>query len=101
MRFRCPTERFTETGGSNRETLSTAQPQPKPGFSLTALTNNEALGPGGIHCLERFEERGRLSTEEKNPTLVQEIHGLAAPHSDMDIKTKPTPCGLLQTKAGS
>jgi hypothetical protein len=41
-----------------------------------------------VHCLERFKERGRLSTEEKNPALVQEIHRLAEPHSQADPQLK-------------
>src|SRR5664279_1707287 len=42
----------------------------------------------GVQCLERFEERGCHSTEEKNPALVQEIHLLAEPQSQADPQLK-------------
>ena len=41
-----------------------------------------------VHCLERFAERGRHSTEEKNPTLVQEIQRMVEPQSQADPQLK-------------
>lgn len=41
-----------------------------------------------ICCLERFQDRGRPCAEEKDPRLVQAIHRLAGPESQVDGQFK-------------
>jgi hypothetical protein len=41
-----------------------------------------------IRCQERFQDRGRLRAEEKDPRLVEAIHRLAQPQSQVDAQFK-------------
>ena len=41
-----------------------------------------------IRCLERFAQRGRRRTEERDPNLVEAIHRLAQPNSQVDPRFK-------------
>jgi Rhodopirellula transposase DDE domain len=41
-----------------------------------------------IRCQERFGDRGRQRTEEQDPSLVEAIHRLAQPHSQVDAQFK-------------
>lgn len=38
----------------------------------------------GIHCVEHFEERGRVRSEDADPALAQAIRELADPHTQAD-----------------
>ena len=40
----------------------------------------------GIRCVEDFESRGRTTTEELHPELVEHIHRLVDPHAQADPK---------------
>lgn len=41
-----------------------------------------------IRCQERFQDRGRQCAEEKDPRLVEAIHRLVQPHSQVDAQFK-------------
>ena len=41
-----------------------------------------------IRCQERFAQRGRRRTEERDPNLVEAIHRLAQPNSQVDPRFK-------------
>lgn len=42
----------------------------------------------GIRCLENFAARGRLRSEDKNPTLAADIRAIVEPHSYVDPELK-------------
>jgi Rhodopirellula transposase DDE domain len=44
----------------------------------------------GMHCVERFGERGNRRSEEKLPKLAEDIHLLAEPESQADPKFQST-----------
>lgn len=52
----------------------------------------------GVRCLENFTARGRHTTEEANPELVEQIHALVEPESQADPKFQ-TPLAYTRVTA--